>query len=113
MAQTEDRKLAEFVQKHLPVLRQRLAPLHVIAFGSRVRGDALSTSDLDLIIVSPFFASVRFLRRAATVLEMLDFPAGLELLCYTPEEFSERREEFGIVRVAVEQGMVLEPSASP
>ena len=107
MAQTEDRKLAEFVRDHLPTLRDRLAPLRVIAFGSRVRGDALSTSDLDLILVSPWFASVPFLRRAATILELLDYPGGLELLCYTPEEFEERRQELGIVRVALEEGITL------
>ena len=107
MAQTEDRKLAQFVRDHLPTLRDRLAPLRVIAFGSRVRGDALSTSDLDLVLVSSRFESVPFLRRAATVLELLDYPGGLELLCYTPEEFEERRQELGIVRVAVEQGITL------
>jgi len=107
VAQTEDRKLAEFVRDHLPTLRDRLAPLRVIAFGSRVRGDALSTSDLDLILVSPWFASVPFLRRAAAILELLDYPGGLELLCYTPEEFEERRQELGIVRVALEEGITL------
>jgi predicted nucleotidyltransferase len=81
--------------------------LQVIAFGSRVRGDALSTSDLDLVLVSPWFASVPVLRRAVSVLEMLGYPGGLELLCYTPEEFEQRREELGIVRVAVEQGIAL------
>jgi len=91
----------------LPTLRARLAPLRVIAFGSRVRGDALSTSDLDLILVSPWFDSVPFLRRAATILEVLDYPGGLELLCYTPEEFEERSQELGIVRVALEQGITL------
>jgi predicted nucleotidyltransferase len=107
MAQAEDRKLAAFVRDHLPTLRERLAPLRVIAFGSRVRGDALSTSDLDLILVSSWFASVPFLRRAAAILELLDYPAGLELLCYTPEEFEERSQELGIVRVALEQGITL------
>jgi predicted nucleotidyltransferase len=95
------------VREHLPKLREQLAPLHAIAFGSRVRGDALSTSDLDLILVSPWFASVPFLKRAAAILEMLDFPGGLEMLCYTPEEFEERRQELGIVRVALEQGITL------
>lgn len=107
MAQVQDRKLARFVHDHLPVLRERLAPLQVIAFGSRVRGDAISTSDLDLILVSPRFASVPFLRRPVAVLEMLDYPGGLELLCYTPEEFEAKREEFGIVRVALENGIPL------
>jgi predicted nucleotidyltransferase len=107
MASTDDRKLAEFVRTHLPTLRSRLAPLQVIAFGSRVRGDALSTSDLDLILVSPWFASVPFLKRSPAVLELLDYPGGLELLCYTPEEFEARRQELGIVRVALEEGITL------
>ena len=107
MAQIEDRKLAAFVRDHLPTLRERLAPLRVIAFGSRVRGDALSTSDLDLILVSPWFAQVPFLRRPVAVLEMLDYPGGLELLCYTPEEFEQKRQELGIVRVALEEGITL------
>jgi len=107
VAQTKDPKLAEFVRHHLPTLRARLASVQVIAFGSRVRGDALSTSDLDLIVVSPWFASVPFLRRPGAVLELLEYPGGLELLCYTPEEFEEKRQEFGIVRVALEQGVAL------
>jgi predicted nucleotidyltransferase len=107
VAQTEDRKLAAFVRDHLPTLRERLAPLRVIAFGSRVRGDALSTSDLDLILVSPWFAAVPFLKRSAAILELLDYPSGLELLCYAPEEFEARRQELGIVRVAVEEGIAL------
>ena len=107
MAQVQDPKLAEFVRRYLPALRERLAPLQAIAFGSRARGDAISTSDLDLILVSPRFAAIPFLKRPVDVLEALDYPAGLELLCYTPEEFEEKREEFGIVRVAVEEGIAL------
>jgi predicted nucleotidyltransferase len=107
VAATDDRKLAEFIRDHLPALRDRLAPLRVIAFGSRVRGDALSTSDLDLILVSPWFASVPFLRRSPAVLELLDYPAGLALLCYTPEAFEPRRQELGIVRTALAEGITL------
>lgn len=107
MAPTADRRLDAFVREHLPRLREQWAPVMVIAFGSRVRGDAISTSDLDLILVSPRFASVAFLKRPVLVLEGLDFPAGLELLCYTPQEFEEKREELGIVRVAAEQGLIL------
>lgn len=107
MAQTQDPKLARFVQHQLPRLRERLAPLTALAFGSRVRGDALSTSDLDLILVSPSFASMPFLRRPVNVLELLDYPGGLELLCYTPEEFEQKREEMGIVRVAIAEGITL------
>jgi predicted nucleotidyltransferase len=90
----------------LPALRERFAPLQAIAFGSRARGDALSTSELDLILISPRFATVQFLKRAVTVLEALDYTCGLELFCYTPDEFREKREGFGIVRVPfLEEGI--------
>jgi predicted nucleotidyltransferase len=107
MAQSQDPKLADFVHRQLPVLHERLAPLRAIAFGSRVRGDALATSDLDLILISPRFAHVPFLKRAVCVLEALDYPGGLEFLCYTPEEFEEKREELGIVRIAWVEGVLL------
>jgi len=107
VAPGEDPKLAAFVRDHLPRLRERFAPLRAIAFGSRGRGDALSSSDLDLILVSPRFGSVPFLERPVRVLEALDYPGGLELLCYTPEEFEARRAELGIVRVATTEGREL------
>lgn len=107
MAQGTDPKVAAFVRDQLPRLRERFAPLRVIVFGSRARGEALSTSDLDLILVSPRFASVPFLERPVKVLESLDYPGGLELLCYTPEEFEAKREEMGIVRAAEQEGVEL------
>jgi hypothetical protein len=76
-----------------------------VVFGSRARGDALSTSDLDVILVTPAFRSIPFLRRTVAVLEALDYPARLSPLCYTPEEFEAKREEYGIVPVAVEEGL--------
>jgi len=107
VAQDQDPKVAAFVRDHLPRLRERFAPLRVILFGSRARGEALSTSDLDLILVSPRFASVPFLERPVKILESLGYPGGLELLCYTPEEFEAKREELGIVRIAVTEGIEL------
>lgn len=107
MAQDEDPKLAAFARETLPRLREMFAPLRVVVFGSRARGDALSTSDLDVILVSPRFAPMSFLERPVRVLEALDYPGGLELLCYTPEEFEEKAQELGIVRVALEEGRTL------
>jgi hypothetical protein len=107
MAPVTDPRVAQFQRDHLPGLRARYAPLRVIVFGSRARGDALSTSDLDLILVSPRFAGVPVLGRPAEVPEALDFPGGIEPLCYTPEEFEARRAELGLVRVAVAEGFEL------
>ena len=105
MAQGQDPKVAAFIGEAFPRLRQRFDSLRAVIFGSRARGDALSTSDLDVILVSPTFQSIPFLKRAVAVLEALDYPGGLELLCYTPEEFEAKRDEYGIVRVALEEGI--------
>jgi predicted nucleotidyltransferase len=105
--QGQDPKLEGFVREALPRLREAFAPLHVVIFGSRVRGDALSTSDLDVILVSPRFGSMRFLERPVRALETLGYPGGIEFLCYTPDEFETKREELGIVRIAVETGISL------
>lgn len=107
MAQGQDPKVTAFARDQLPRLRERFAPLRAIVFGSRARGEALSTSDLDLILVSPRFASIPFLKRPVQVLETLNYAGGLEFLCYTPEEFEKKREEMGIVRVAVTEGIEL------
>jgi predicted nucleotidyltransferase len=107
VAEIADQRLAAFARDALPRLRERFPALHAIAFGSRARGDAITTSDLDVILVSPAFADIPFLKRPVVVLEALGYPGALDLLCYTPEEFEERRHELGIVRVAVEEGVTL------
>jgi hypothetical protein len=112
MAPKEDRKIREFVTKYLPILREKLRPSLVLAFGSRARGEALETSDLDLIVVSPRFKDIPFLERPYRVLLELGIPGGLEFICYTEGEFRRKSEELGLVRTALEEGLVLE-SESP
>jgi hypothetical protein len=76
-------------------------------FGSRARGEGLATSDLDLIIVSEAFRKVPWLDRPVCVHDVLGLPFGADLLCYTPDEYERKRQEFGIVRTATETGLVL------
>ena len=75
-----------------------------ILFGSRARGDALTASDYDILLVSPDFEGVHFTERASGVLRSLTAHFPLDLLCYTPKEFEEKRKQIGIVRVAVREG---------
>jgi hypothetical protein len=104
---TEDPRIRRFVEEHLQRLRQLYQPELVLAFGSRVRGDALEESDLDLIVVSSRFRGIPFLDRASRVLTDLDVPFAVDFLCYTPEELAEKREEIGTVAAALEEGLVL------
>ena len=60
-----------------------------------------------MIIVSPKFANMKWPRRLGEVAELWDGMVVILPLCYTPEEFEKKKEEIGIVRQAVEEGIVL------
>lgn len=107
MGRIADPVLRRFTERYLPRLRRRYRPELVLAFGSRARGEAIAESDLDLLIVSERFGAMPFLARASTVLADLEPSFAIDLLCYTPEEFRRKREELGIVSLALEEGIPL------
>jgi len=49
----------------------------------------------------------RFIKQAERDLEELGLSMGVDLLCYTEEEYGRKRQELGIVRTASEEGIVL------
>lgn len=102
-----DEQVVRFRREVLPRLVERFRPVRVLAFGSRVRGDALKHSDLDVLIVADAFREIRWLDRPVRVVEECDIRFGVELLCYTPEEYDRKRGELGIVRQASEEGVDL------
>ncbi len=79
-----------------------------ILFGSRARGEELSSSDVDLIVISSRFEGTRFTDRIAPLLEEWprDLPT-LEVLAYTPQEFERARHGTRIERTADEEGVRL------
>lgn len=102
-----DDKVARFRRDVLPALAAKFRPSKVLVFGSRARGDAVQDSDLDVLIVSPAFAGVRWLDRQPRVYEDCDVRLNVELLCYTPEEYAAKVQELGIVRTATLEGVDL------
>lgn len=78
-----------------------------ILFGSWVRGDWMKWSDVDLILVSPDFEGIRFTERPVTLCEFWNHSRGLELFCYTPEEFERNRKDIGLVADAEKTGVVI------
>jgi len=80
------------------------------AFGSRVRGDWLVDSDLDLLLVSPAFAGLTFDRRGVWVMRSYDLwrgPCPLECVCLAPEELTAKLAYRGLVYEAVHGGVAL------
>ena len=107
MGRISDPLVRKFAARYLRRLRRRYRPELVLVFGSRAKGEALKESDLDLLVVSEVFRGVPFLKRSSLLLDDLDFPFPVDLLCYTPEEFSRKRREHGIVESAMSQGLRL------
>lgn len=92
-------RIAREIRKHLPDAK-------IILFGSHARGDALKTSDIDIIIVSAKFRDMHFTQRASYILRLLYQagalpPTGLDILCYTPEEFEKKTREIGTIKDAL------------
>lgn len=106
-----DPRLTRFREELLPVIVRRFAPERVIAFGSRASGQPLATSDLDLLVVARAFEQVPWVDRQPQVQEAIGAPFAMDILCYTPEEFAAKVEEFGIVRTAAQTGIELHPAA--
>jgi len=102
-------KTNQHVLKSLKRLRRQLGKKvrieRMLLFGSRARGEHLLTSDVDIVLVSPDFKEQKFQDRVAMVLEYWDEDVDLEVLCYTPEEFSHKKKQLGIVQQAVKEGV--------
>ena len=105
----------EELMDRLKDLMRRHGLREAYVFGSRVRGDYLHRSDLDVIVVDERYEGVSFLQRGLDVLR--DWPTTvpeLELFCYTPAEFARGNT---IIREALRGGLhiVLEdqPVAAP
>lgn len=86
----------EWGLKHCPLKLER-----AILFGSRARGDFWEESDWDLLIISPDFREIPFIKRAEFLLKTIPL-FRIQYFCYTPEEF---QEGIGIIPQALAEGI--------
>ncbi len=104
MGQKADSKIKDFVNR----VKKKYHIDKAIFFGSRARGDNFKNSDYDIILVSPDFRKIFFTDRIAKMYVFWKhWPLEIEPLCYTPEEFAEKKLQIGIVKRAVEEGIDL------
>ncbi|HHW14295.1 MAG TPA: nucleotidyltransferase domain-containing protein [Firmicutes bacterium] len=80
-----------------------------ILFGSRAKGEEISSSDVDLVVLADHFAAVPFHRRLVYLQEHWRLPHFLEALPYTAEEFQRLSHTRGVVRAALEDGVEILP----
>lgn len=103
MGKKEDliRELEEFKQR----LSKELQLNKMILFGSYSRGDYSKYSDADLIVVSPAFAREKSWKRPRHLYKHWRHKYPVDFLCYTPEEFEERKNQASLVRQALKEGV--------
>lgn len=77
----------------------------MILFGSRARGKAKKTSDIDLLFVSKKFKGKKYFKRSPEFYLMWDYDYDVDIICLTPEEVAKKRRETGIINYAINEGI--------
>jgi len=104
MGEKADSRITDFLQK----VRQKYRVTEAIFFGSRARGEHLADSDYDIILVSPDFRGIFFSQRSALMYDFWNhWPLEIEPICFTPEEFTAKKSQIGIVSEAIKEGVFL------
>ncbi|PKK85545.1 MAG: nucleotidyltransferase [Thermoplasmata archaeon HGW-Thermoplasmata-1] len=79
----------------------------LIFFGSRTTNHYQDDSDIDLIIVSDKFRGVDFFDRGLNLYDHWKTGYPVDFICFTPEEFNERKNRFSIVSEALANGIAV------
>ncbi len=106
-----DRETADYLERWIEDISDQIPLERAILFGSRASDDYLRSSDVDVILVSESFQGVAWPNRAKDLYLSWRGPHDPEFLCYTSEEFEEKRAQIGIVQTASENGIDLLASA--
>jgi hypothetical protein len=107
LAQVTDSELRRFLTDKWDLIEEHFAPTHFIVFGSRVHGTPTAWSDIDAIIVSPAFSPIRIVNRSYHFKKAIRPHIGMDVLCYTPDEFENLRTGVGVVADACSEGLWL------
>jgi predicted nucleotidyltransferase len=97
----------DVVQTMVERISKQFRPLRIVLFGSRARGQATASSDVDLLVVLPEVANKR--HAAVEVLRALgDLPVAADVVVTTPEELARRGQVNGdVLRAALREGKVV------
>jgi predicted nucleotidyltransferase len=96
-----DQVIEVFRSDILPKLIEYFRPEGIILFGSRVQGTAHDESDLDVIVVSPFFRDIPQHERFPLIRKKIRTSYSIDYLCYTPEEFEQMKTRSSVLESAL------------
>jgi uncharacterized protein len=79
------------LDRWLPILIEHLNPEQILLFGSLVDRRLNEWSDIDLVVIHQ--TKLPFYQRIKQALQLIQPKVGVDLLIYTPEEFSSLSQE--------------------
>ena len=82
----------------------------MILFGSWARGKVHRDSDIDLIIISPYFKKMEFMERLIWLSRMRGekfMSPPMDIFGYTPEEFEKLSKESSVLGEAKKEGILI------
>ena len=100
-----DPLIKKFQNEALLKLIEEFQPEKIIFFGSRVKGTANKNSDIDIIVISPYFKNIPFLKRMPLILRKVPFSKHVDYICYTKDEYDRIKTESSVIMDALENSM--------
>lgn len=106
-----EKKVKEIVKEYLKNFPQDIKIKGVFLFGSYATGQIRQDSDLDLIVISPDFKKINFIKRMELLSHLRqaritrDIP--MDIIGYTPEEFREIDKESIVMKEAKREGKMI------
>ncbi len=85
--------IEEVVQHYIIRVSRLITIDSVYIFGSRAKGEALHTSDVDIAVISADFGRMKWVERLEFLSMQWNYDVPADCLGYTPEEFIARRED--------------------
>ena len=79
------------MDRWLPLLIEHLKPEQILLFGSLANQNLNEWSDIDLVVIH--HTKLPFFERTKQALKLIHPKVGVDLLIYTPEEFSRLSKE--------------------
>lgn len=104
---TTTRSSEEIVNEMTDRIVRQFAPIRIVLFGSRARGEATEDSDIDLLVVLPHADDPRE-ESVAVMTALSDLEISKDVIVTTPEEIAKRGHVLNsLLRNALEEGMTL------
>src|SRR3989344_3944281 len=91
------------IRKFIGRLSKEFNIKKVILFGSQARGDVSKNSDIDLIIVSDDFKTMKSFERSSAMYKYWDALIPKDFICYTQKEFEYLKKRISLVSESIKE----------